>query len=269
MLKSFARIFHQLIALALLALILLAALFALASLSNTTIADLLNVPFDKSNAPTAGQTSKFSPDAATQPQPTETAVAKPKLSLGLVANTKLANDLESSLITLQQSNVDAIFLLGNVTQTGSVEELRAVKTILDNVRLPTYFIPGTDDLKTPFLSSIFGFRPNSQMYQEVDLAGARILLIDNADPTVGIAPEQWNWLATTLAKANPNSPSFIFLHTRLQTTPEIEPQNAELDRLFASASPSAIVDASMVDTLAILDVFEDNTWIMSNVEIRN
>lgn len=268
MMKSFARIFHQLIALTFLALIILGALFALASLSNTTIADVFRLPVKgPAGLSGASQINNSSGQSETLPEPTENPVPKPKLSLGLVANTHTSEKLQSVLTTLQQANVDAILILGNATQTGSVDELRGIKEILDGIHLPTYFIPGINDLKTPFISSIFGFRPNSQMYQEIDLAGLKLLLIDNADSTVGIAPEQWSWLATTLTEENTDNPTLVFLHTRSHQDPTTQLQNAELDRLFASASPSAVIDASMVDGLAILDVFEDNTWRF--LEIRN
>ncbi|MDP3724562.1 MAG: hypothetical protein Q8R11_02920 [bacterium] len=266
MLKSFARIFHQLIALSFFALIILGALFALASMSNTTIADVFRV-----NNPTS-QVETSPASGVASPEPKENPAT---LSLGLAANVSI-DTLPAILQNLQSADIDAIILFGNITQTGSVDELRQVKVMLDNVRIPTYFIPGTNDLQSSVVSSIFGFRPNSQMYQEVDLAGFRLLLLDNADPTVGIAPEQWAWLAAALAETKKETPTFLFLHTRTQTTPAIEPQNGELERLFAlaspaggSASPSAVFDASMVDQVAILDVFEDNRWSLTNLEIRN
>ena len=231
MVRTIIKLFHQLTAVVIILLIVLGALFALASLSKSTIADLFRLPL-KESMTQKNPLSTSPPPIDTSPIPSEQPAVRPKLSLGLVAHTRSPENLQSGLNKLQGADVNAIILLGNVTQSGSVDELRQVKQMLDQVRLPTYFIPGTNDLQSSinqglggygFISSIFGVRPNSQMYQEVDLAGLRLLLLDNADPTIGMTPEQWNWLATTLEEINKDTPVFLFLFTRTQTTPPASP----------------------------------------------
>lgn len=176
------------------------------------------------------------------------------LAVGLVADPENENELlAKSLAQLKSANVNFVIALGDLTNTGTVDELQASKAVFDNGGLPYYVMPGDHDgwesrekgeANSANFTSVFG-KPTTQFF---DKDGIRFVLVDNSDLYKGISAEDWEILrrGTSLPEApqgRTSSLTFVFAHK----TP-FHPDSAHI---MGEDSPAVAVQAK--DFLALLE----------------
>lgn len=120
------------------------------------------------------------------------------------------------------SNLAFIIGLGDYTEVGTLQDLRAAKNEFDTAGVRYFVIPGDHDLwdgrdKTdnPLVNfeTVFGVPYQSFVYQNV-----KFVLIDNADNYTGIDQKQLDWIDSELMKARTQDNAklvFAFVHEPL------------------------------------------------------
>ena len=133
---------------------------------------------------------------------------KTTLTIGLIADSEGDNEsLEKALDGLNDRNVDAVFFLGDLTQYGSLDSLRAVKDILNRFELKVLIIPGDHDLAASAddgdLSGRRNFREvfgdNIHLYES---RGHNFMLFDNSPNFSKISEEDLAWFENNLPETD-------------------------------------------------------------------
>ena len=133
---------------------------------------------------------------------------KTTLTIGLIADSEGDNEsLEKALDGLNDRNVDAVFFLGDLTQYGSLDSLRAVKDILNRSELKVLTIPGDHDLAASAddgdLSGRRNFREvfgdNIHLYES---RGHNFMLFDNSPNFSKISEEDLAWFENNLPETD-------------------------------------------------------------------
>jgi len=133
---------------------------------------------------------------------------KTTLTIGLIADSEGDNEsLEKALDGLNDRNVDAVFFLGDLTQYGSLDLLRAVKDILNRFELKVLIIPGDHDLAASAddgdLSGRRNFREvfgdNIHLYES---RGHNFMLFDNSPNFSKISEEDLAWFENNLPETD-------------------------------------------------------------------
>ena len=133
---------------------------------------------------------------------------KTTLTIGLIADSEGDNEsLEKALDGLNDRNVDAVFFLGDLTQYGSLDSLRAVKDILNRSELKVLIIPGDHDLAASAddgdLSGRRNFREvfgdNIHLYES---RGHNFMLFDNSPNFSKISEEDLAWFENNLPETD-------------------------------------------------------------------
>ena len=133
---------------------------------------------------------------------------KTTLTIGLIADSEGDNEsLEKALDGLNDRNVDAVFFLGDLTQYGSLDLLRAVKDILNRFELKVLIIPGDHDLAASAddgdLSGRRNFREvfgdNIHLYES---GGHNFMLFDNSPNFSKISEEDLAWFENNLPETD-------------------------------------------------------------------
>lgn len=164
-------------------------------------------PSMQSSAPQENSTP--TPPKETKPQP------KLDFRFAVVADSHNDNeDLGKALTQAKEANAEFVIGLGDFTDVGTADELRATKIVFDSAKLPYHVIPGDHDLwdsrnrgldaMTDF-KSVFG--PN---YSSFNYHTDSFLLIDNSDNYLGIPSEEWNWIVDQLTSFRQNNSRLVF-----------------------------------------------------------
>ncbi len=133
---------------------------------------------------------------------------KTVLTIGLIADSEGDNEsLEKALDGLNDRNVDAVFFLGDLTQYGNLDSLRAVKDILNRSELKVLIIPGDHDLAASAddgdLSGRRNFREvfgdNIHLYES---RGHNFMLFDNSPNFSKISEEDLAWFENNLPETD-------------------------------------------------------------------
>ena len=131
------------------------------------------------------------------------------------------NDNENLKKALAENKVEFVIGLGDYTDIGSIDELKAAKKTFDNAGLRYFITSGDHDQwesrneekdPTTNFSQVFG-RP----YQSFSYKNARFLLIDNSDNYLGLGENQLNWLRDEIKRINTEGPGVVlaFAHEPL------------------------------------------------------
>ena len=132
------------------------------------------------------------------------------------------NDNVNLKQALTQTPTDFVIGLGDYTDVGSVDELKAAKAVFDSVGLRYYLTPGDHDLwdsrnKQSLPSTNFGavFGPS---YQSFFYKNTRFLLLNNSDNYTGFGEAQLNWLkdeSGRIKQENNSNLILAFMHEPL------------------------------------------------------
>lgn len=123
-------------------------------------------------------------------------------------------NLAKALTQSKFSSPAFVIGLGDYTNVGTIDELRAVKRQFDIVGLRYFLIAGDHDLwdsrdknqdSQVNFKSVFG-----PLYQSFEYQGFKFLLLDNSDNYKGISDEQKNWITAELEKAKQENLKGIF-----------------------------------------------------------
>lgn len=163
-----------------------------------------------------------------QKQPgSEVVITKPDNSIPLfkfllVADSHSDNsDLSKAISQGKQKYPDLKFIigLGDYTEVGTVDELKAAKAVFDSSALRYFLIPGDHDLwdcrnrslvPTACFNEVFG-----PTYQSFTFEDFSFLLLNNSDNYIGFTKDQSDWIAGELEKAKGSKGIFVFIHTPL------------------------------------------------------
>lgn len=119
-------------------------------------------------------------------------------------------NLSKALQQAKNSGVKLIIGIGDFSDVGTMEELRAAKLQFDAAGLPYYVIPGDHDLwdsrnkKLAPLTNfkeVFGVSYKSFSYNQV-----RFILLDNSDNYLGVDKLQFKWIDDELLRAKAEAP---------------------------------------------------------------
>jgi hypothetical protein len=163
----------------------------------------------------------------------------------LVADSHNTNDFLARALSQAQQTPDGIkFIigLGDYTDVGTVEELKAAKVKFDETGIRYFTIPGDHDLwdsrdkkkdPTANFMQVFGLP-----YQSFTYENSRFILLDDADNYVGMGEEQKKWLQSELEKSSkdPEVKSiFVFAHEAFY--------HPSADRFIGKVTPNLINEA--------------------------
>lgn len=185
------------------------------------------------------------------PAPEGSAKAEPAADLAfrflLVTDSHSDNsDLAKAIDQAKASYPDLKFIigLGDYTEVGTVDELKAAKRVFDASSLRYFLIPGDHDLwdcRNQGLVPIDCFRQVfGPTYQSFVFDGFDFLLLNNADNYTGFDSGQLKWISDELDKAKSGGVKgiFVFLHEPLYhpssdhvmgwVTKELKPQAGEV-----------------------------------------
>jgi predicted phosphodiesterase len=120
--------------------------------------------------------------SSTTATPTET------FKVGIISDIHQdLQNLEKAITLLKKDNITEIFVLGDLTNYGDLENLTKVKTSLDASKLTYYVIPGDHDLAQSVGSTNF-IQLFKQTYYFTDIKGFKFLLLDNSANFTEILP---------------------------------------------------------------------------------
>lgn len=131
------------------------------------------------------------------------------------------NNLRKAISQAKEKYPDIQFLIGvgDYSEVGTLNELRAAKNELDLSGLRYFVIPGDHDLwdsrdkQSPPLANfkqVFG-----PPYQAFTFADFRFLLLDNSDNYQGLGEEQKRWITEELEKKEEIKTVIVFIHEPL------------------------------------------------------
>jgi Icc protein len=89
--------------------------------------------------------------------------------------------LAAALTALQTSNLDALILTGDLTQDHSVASYQHYLTLLAEVSIPVFWLPGNHD-DSDVMNDVFN-QPPFQPEKQLMVAGWQLLLLDSTGPT--------------------------------------------------------------------------------------
>lgn len=131
------------------------------------------------------------------------------------------NDNENLKKALAENKVEFVIGLGDYTDVGSIDELKAAKKTFDNAGLRYFITSGDHDQwdsrngqkdPTTNFNQVFG-----RTYQSFSYKNARFLIIDNSDNYLGLGESQKNWLREEIERINTEGPGVVlaFMHEPL------------------------------------------------------
>lgn len=121
------------------------------------------------------------------------------LTFAVVGDTESHADLFQRVLEEAKAR-GAQFLLhtGDVSEDGSLESLREMRSVADASGLPLYTVLGSHDIRTDPARQTFQTLFNAPNLA-FEAGGWRFLLLDNADRSVGFSQATLAWLAQDLA----------------------------------------------------------------------
>ncbi len=189
-------------------------------------------------------------DQTTSQDNAEGAKTTPLFKFAVVSDSHNDNSLlAKALSQAQQRDVKFIIGLGDYTNVGTIEELKASKQVFDSTGTRYFVVPGDHDLwdsrnrKLPALTNfkdIFG-----KNYQSFEYQGIGFLLFDNSDDYLGLDETQLSWLKTELTKDSRPATTIALTHEPLyhpssdhfmgKVTPSLKTQATQIQSLLKTA----------------------------------
>lgn len=100
---------------------------------------------------------------------------------------------------------------GDVTTTGSLDELRTYRDFMEAQGGTFYSVPGNHDVGKGGRSALWE-ETLGPLYYSFDHAGDHFVILDNADDSAGIDAEQMDWYAADLDAHAAAPHTFVFAH---------------------------------------------------------
>ncbi|GAF75761.1 unnamed protein product, partial [marine sediment metagenome] len=138
---------------------------------------------------------------------------KPILSFSIISDPESdIENLKKALQKTKEKNLKFVIIPGDLTQTGTPEELDQVKQTLQESKLDYYLIPGNHDIwysrkkNTHTFNQFFG-----PSYYAKEIGDYQFIFLDNSDEYLGMGAPQLSWLEVKLLNLKPLN-FFIFSH---------------------------------------------------------
>ena len=144
----------------------------------------------------------------------------------ITPKTSSLEDLQNSVNQINTSgDIDFVLVTGDITEEGDRASMTAAKSVLDQLKMKYYIIPGNHDTKWSesggtYFSKLFG---NDRFKFEYD---GFLFLGFNTGPLLRIAdghvyPQDITWIKKELQTAGKDKPVFLVTHYPLQEGDEI------------------------------------------------
>lgn len=134
-----------------------------------------------------------------------------ELTFAVIGDTENHRDLLEKTISLaEQKGAEFILHTGDISDQGNNEELSELAAISDQAALPIEAVIGNHELRTDPTGTPFVQR-FGQRNRVAERRGYRIVLIDNADRTVGFSAETLRWLEQELSE-HPDARYLLVFH---------------------------------------------------------
>ncbi len=191
------------------------------------------------------------------------------IKIALVADSHNDNQkLEQALKLSKDLGVKAVIGLGDYSDVGTQEELKASKAVFDNSKLPYYLTAGDHDLwdgrdkgvgaDYNFVSSI------GTPYQSFSISGVRFLVLYNSDNYQGLNSVQMRWLEGELQRIKESPPllTLAFLHE-----PLFHPSSDHyMGKEKASLKDQAQKVTQMLKEAGVAEVFSGDTHFFTRYQ---
>lgn len=196
-----------------------------------------------------------------------------KFKFGVLADShKDTASLKKALNRAKEEGVKFVVIMGDLSDTGTVEELEATKQVLENSALTYYAAPGDHDLwdsrdkesnPPKNFMQVFG-----ETYQSFSYDSVRFILIYNSDNYLGLDGVQLKWVEDELERTAKEAPKLIFIFA---PTPLFHPSS---DHVMGKVNPRLIEQAEHLETsfkrLGVDLVFSADThFYLSFTEPKN
>lgn len=153
----------------------------------------------------------------------------------LADSHKDSANLEKALAQAKNAGVEFVIMMGDLSDTGTVEELEATKQVLENSGLTYYALPGDHDLwdsrdkeNDPTKNFVQSFK---ETYQSISYDNVRLILIYNSDNYLGLDGVQLKWIEDELERVSAAAPELIFIFA---PTPFFHPSS---DHVMGKVTP--------------------------------
>lgn len=120
-------------------------------------------------------------------------------TFAVVGDTEGINPISTRIVeALKQENIDFVAHLGDIAEGPDAEEMQNVLDLFAELEVPTYYIPGNNDLiydetieeKT---LALYSELVTEDAYYAMDYENARLFFMDNSYRRYGIDTEQQEW----------------------------------------------------------------------------
>lgn len=181
----------------------------------------------------------------------------PTLRFAVIGDTQGRNTIFQSMIPLlNESNVDFLVHLGDMTPSGSSNEYKAFLDTIDSLTIPYFAVPGNHDIRgsgKDIFDDNFGV-PNRYF----DYRGWRLIFLDTS--SLGLSTEDMAWLEDTLSQTS--LPTFVFMHV-----PAKDPRGDD-HSFLDQGQANALIDLLTDKTYPIKAVFSGHVHVFSETEIN-
>lgn len=157
--------------------------------------------------------------------------------------------LAKALSLAKEANAKFVIGLGDYSDIGTVEELKATKNEFDRAGLTYYLVPGDHDLwdsrnKGQDPSNEFTEIFNTPPYQAFTYQNTRFILVYNSDNYIGLDELQLKWIDEQLDLLDQTKPDLAFVLTAIplfhpssdhvmgKTNPKLKNQAEHLSSIF-------------------------------------
>ncbi|RHJ82899.1 serine/threonine protein kinase [Parabacteroides sp. AM08-6] len=139
----------------------------------------------------------------------------------ITPNTTSAEDLQNSVSQINAtSGIDFVLVSGDITEEGDRESLKKAKSILDELKMKYYIIPGNHDTKwsesgATYFATLFGderFKFEYEGYLFLGFNSGPLLRMADGH----VSPQDIVWLKEVLKKAGKEKPVILVTHYPLQ-----------------------------------------------------
>ncbi|MEN2983727.1 MAG: metallophosphoesterase [Dictyoglomaceae bacterium] len=144
---------------------------------------------------------------------------------------------EKNLSEILKTDAKFIIQLGDILENSSVEQYEFIKNLINNIKIPIYFVPGNHDLLGDPEGKKFQEFTRKPLYYYFDYENARFIILNNSSGKIG--KEQMGWLIDVLENTKTKY-KFVFMHQ-----PVIAPS---FFFLFHKADP--------IESIKLMEIFE-------------
>lgn len=130
-------------------------------------------------------------------------------SFAVIGDTEGIRPVTERMVkNMAKQDIDFVVHLGDLTQTAEIEDINAVLDLFDTLEIPTYYIPGNNDLvydevierktRTRYTTLV-----NNNLHYSFLHNNSHFIFLDNSYRRDGFIDEELSWLKSQLEDAQP------------------------------------------------------------------